>query len=143
MNNEIPSLWLWVSGLFFLLGIIFFAATSVVLFKLLKMSEDLKPRVESLTQRVETLMIKIDRVSDHVDEAMVSVKHSVDGVGGKAQGIMGSVESMAKGASSKFEGITPILAGAMALYRLYMTVKAVRAQNQASEAKALPAKKKR
>ena len=144
MNNEIPVLWLWISGIFFLLGIILFGTTLVVLYKILKMSEDLKPRVESLTMRVETLMGKIDRVTDRVDETMLSVKESVDRVGGKAQGIMGSVESMAKGASTKFETITPIIAGAMAAYRIFMAVKARHDQAKSNTSvKALPEKRKR
>jgi len=142
MNNEIPTLWLWVSGIFFLIGILVFGATIVVLFKIVKMAEELKPKVDSLTVKVEGLIVKLDKVADNVDETMISVKHSVEGVGGQAQGIMGSVETFTKAASSKFEGISPIISGAMAAYKIFLAVKASRAQAKAkSGVKALTRRK--
>ena len=142
MNNEIPTLWLWVSGLFFLVGIVAFSATVVVLLKVLQMAEEMKPKVDSIATKVEALTVKLDSVADRVDETMISVKHSVEGVGGKAQGIVGSVETMVTGVSSKLEGITPIIAGAMAAYKIFLTVKAARNKPKPDpKAKALPRRK--
>ena len=142
MNNEIPSIWLWVSGIFFLFGIIVFAATITVLMKLLKLAEELKPKVDSLTSKVDGLVTKLDKVADHVDETMISVKQSVESVGGKTAGIMGSVETFTSRASGKLEGITPIISGAMAAYKIFLAVKAARAQAKPkTNAKALPRKK--
>ncbi len=143
MNNEIPTLWLWISGLFFLFGILVFGATLVVLFKILKMAEEMKPKIESLTTKVEGLTVKLDKVADRVEETMTSVKESVDGVGSRTQGILGSLETVTKGVTGKLEGITPILAGAMAAYKIFLTIKAARQHSKAAPSKkALPAKKK-
>jgi uncharacterized protein YoxC len=142
MNNEIPMLWLWISGIFFFFGIVAFGATIAVLVKLLKMAEEMKPKVDSLTIKVDRLVTKLDKVADRVDETMISVKQSVDGVGGKATSIVSSVESFTSRASSKFEGIAPIITGVMAAYKVFLAVKAARGQAKAkSSAKALPGKK--
>ena len=142
MNNEIPMLWLWISGIFFFFGIAAFSATIAVLLKLLKLAEEIKPKVDSLTVKVDGLITKLDKVADRVDETMISVKQSVDGVGGKATSIVSSVENFTSRASGKFEGLAPIITGVMAAYKVFVTLKAAREQTKAkSNAKALPRKK--
>ncbi|MDR3690442.1 MAG: hypothetical protein P4L46_13760 [Fimbriimonas sp.] len=131
MNSEIPSIWLIVSGLFFLLGIVVFIASLVVLMKILKLAEELKPKVESLSSKVETLMVKIDRVSDRVEEVAVSAKSSIDDFRGSSNGIMGTVEHLAKSVATKSDMITPILTGGLAAYKVFMTIRAARQKPKA------------
>ncbi len=129
MNSEIPTLWLIVSGVFFFLGIIVFAAILVVLVKLLKLAEDLKPRVDRLSGQVETLIVKVDRVADRVEEVATSAKGSIDDFRGTSSGIMGTIEHLAKSTATKSDMITPILSGGLAAYRIFMSIKASRANN--------------
>jgi len=141
MNNEIPSVWLWVSGIFFLLGIFLFVGAMIALYKMMQLAQEMKPKIETLAIKVEGLTDKLDKVADRVEETMTSVKLSVDGFGGSAQGILGSVETFTKVASSKLEGITPIIAGAMAAYKIFLTFKSRHDHAKAVKAqKALPTK---
>lgn len=143
MNNEIPAIWLIVSGLFFLMGIVVFVAMLVMMAKLMKAAEDLKPRVEALTQRVETLMVKIDQVTDRVEEVAVSAKGTIDDFRGSSSGIMGTVEHLARSTATKSDMISPILAGGLAAYKIFMAVRSARGKSKpASTSKELPAKRK-
>ncbi len=143
MSSGIPVIWLWVSGLFFFVGIAVFAATLALLLKILKMAEELQPKVDSLTTKVEVLLVKLDKVADRVEETMVSVKTTVDGVGGRATGIMGSVETFTRGTSTRLEGFAPIITGVMAAYKLFTVFKAARSHAKPkTKSKALLVKKK-
>ena len=136
MSSGIPVIWLWVSGLFFFVGIAVFAATLALLLKILKMAEELQPKVE-------VLVVKLDKVADRVEETMVSVKTTVDGVGGRATGIMGSVETFTRGTSTRLEGFAPIITGVMAAYKLFTVFKAARSHAKPkTKSKALLVKKK-
>jgi predicted PurR-regulated permease PerM len=144
MNNEIPPIWLIVSGLFFFVGILAFVATLVVLYKLVKLAEELKPKVDSLSTKVEALVAKVDRVSDRVEGIVESVQHNVDGVSGGAKSIIGVVERLTKVAGNKADVISPIVAGGFAVFRLFKTFQAMKHQaheKKPSTAKALPEKK--
>jgi len=144
MNNEIPSLWLWISGIFFLLGIGVLGVSVFVMLKVLKIAEEMKPKIDSVVTKVEALTVKIDALADKADTTLTSVKQSVDGVGGRANGIMGALETITLTVATKIEGLAPIVAGAMAAYRLFTSVKSHRAQPKPETAtKELPAKKKR
>ena len=124
MNSEIPTIWLIVSGVFFFFGILVFAATLVVLLKLLKLAEELKPRVDRLSGQVETLIVKVERVADRVEEVATSAKGSIDDFRGTSSGIMGTIEHLAKSTATKSDMITPILSGGLAAYRIFMAIKA-------------------
>jgi hypothetical protein len=139
MNNDIPSLWLWISGIFFLFGILVLGASLVVLLKILKIAEEMKPKVESLVTKVEALTEKMDTLADKAEETLASVKHSVDGVGGKAQGIMGAIETITMTVATKFDGLAPIISGALAAYKVFLAMKN---RQTKPTVKALPGKKK-
>lgn len=142
MNNEIPTLWLWISGIFFFAGILVFSGTLVLLFKVMKLAEEMKPKVDSLTTKVEGLVVKLDAVADRVDETMISVKTTIDGVGGKANSIVGSVDTFTKVTSGRLEGLAPIISGAMAAYKFFITFKAAREKAKSTPVKKALAKKK-
>ena len=85
--TEIPTWWLIVSALFFLLGTVAMVASVVLLLKLYQVVSEIQPQIKATAERVE-------QVSKKVDELAESVKETVDDVGGRARGIVGTVEGM-------------------------------------------------
>ena len=74
--TEIPSWWLAVSGVFFVVNIFLFAAIFVAVLKLVKITQELAPKVNALVDRVE-------KVAERVEEVAESAKGTVDAVGGR------------------------------------------------------------
>lgn len=143
MNSGIPDVWLWISGIFFLLGILALCVSLFVMLKVLKIAEEMKPKLDSVVTKVEELTLKLDSVADKADETLASVKQSVEGVGGKAQGILGAVEAITLAVATKFDGIAPLINGALAAYKIFNAVKARKTDKTKPAPKPLPMRKKR
>jgi len=108
---ELPSSWLWVSGLFFFFGCLLFVALIIGAVYALILMRSLAGRVTVLTQRVET-------VSKRVEELVVSAKE----VTGQAKGIAGTLGGIAVSSAQKLELITTILFAVGALAKLRKTL---------------------
>ncbi len=143
MNNEIPAIWLIVSGIFFLLGILVFIGVLFALFKFMKMAEELKPKVDHLTTQVETLLTKVDRVADKVEGITTTAKGSIDEFRGSSSGIMGTLEHLARSTAVKSDMISPILAGGLAAYKIFNTIRLARSQSKGTETEIIVKKSKR
>lgn len=113
--NDIPSWWLILSGIFFVLNIIWFAILSIVMLKLVSVVSGLQPEIRSLSERVKTLV-------DKVEDLAVTVKETVADVGSKTKGVVGSVELVAQTASRQFERFSPLVIGALSLLRVMRAV---------------------
>jgi len=115
MNGVEPGLvntWLIVSLIFFLFAIGVLITLLVVMLKLIKMVQELKPKIDSLTSRV-------DSIGKNLEELTAHVKVTAESVGGRARNVATSVDSIASLASSTFERFAPYVTGAMAAMRLF------------------------
>ena len=124
--NELPSWWLFLTGLAAVVIAIFFIVMCALLYQIAKFAKevrapvenlvekvnDLVPEVKSLVQKVEALTVKVEGIAE-------STRGTVDLVGDKAKGVAGAVESIATIAATRFRAYAPILGAAMAGMRLY------------------------
>lgn len=134
MNNEIPSWWLIVSGIFFVLNALLFLALSYVAFMVVKFLKDVQPKVNEISGKVTGLVAKIEQVAVRVEEVAESVKNTIDGVGSRATGVVGSVELVAQSASRQFERFSPFIVGATTAMRLVKALNEMRAGRSAASA---------
>lgn len=63
--TDIPIWWVAISGLFFIVNTIFFIGLTVALYKIVKIMQELQPKVEDLTVKVNGLVgtLKMSRLS--------------------------------------------------------------------------------
>jgi hypothetical protein len=109
--NEIPTWWLVLSGLFFFVNVVLFAALAIAMFKIAGVMKDLTPKVNSLTQKVEVLTEKVGALAD-------TTRATVDHVGGKAGNVAGSAANIAEVAATQWERFAPILMGGVTAFKL-------------------------
>jgi hypothetical protein len=109
--TEVPTIWLWVSGLFFFFGLLLFMALGVFVVFLIKWMKEMKPKIESISNRVDAIGKNVEELTEHVKATTASV-------GGRAQSVAASVDSIASLASSTFERFSPYVAGAMTAMKL-------------------------
>jgi hypothetical protein len=100
---EIPSIWLWLSGIFFLVNIIFFGVLIFALMKILQLSKELKPKVDRISDR-------LDSISEKVDSIATDLKQTVRNVGEKTTNVASSAEIISTLGAANFGKYAPILA---------------------------------
>ncbi|MFQ3586577.1 MAG: hypothetical protein SNJ74_02005 [Fimbriimonadaceae bacterium] len=129
--TEIPTIWLWVSGLFFLFGTIAYGVAIVVAVRALKAVQELQPTVKRLTDRVESIGQKVDTLAD-------SARTTVDDVGGRARLVAKNLEGVVSLSARRFESISQVVMMAGALLKLYQQVSAAkRSQSKPAASKTL------
>lgn len=100
--NEIPGWWLVFSLIFFGITALAFLGLMIAALMLVKVANDLKPKVEGLVAKVEGVATKVDGLT-------VTVQNTVRNVGEKASGVAGSASAMASTTSKVFERYAPVL----------------------------------
>lgn len=108
---QIPTWWLVISAVFFIVNIVLFIGLMVAGFFLLKFLRELGPRLDGLSKRVDDLHGRVIELTE-------SLRKNIEGVGGKARGIVGSVERVAQSTSRQFERFSPFFIGALTAMRL-------------------------
>jgi hypothetical protein len=132
--NEIPSWWLAVSAIFFIVNILLFCGWLFAIFKLVQFMKEVTPKINEISGKVGALVVKVEQVAERVEEVATSVKETVDGVGGRAKGVVGSVELVAQSASRQFERFSPFIVGAMTAMRLIKSLNEMRHGRSAASA---------
>lgn len=117
--NEIPAWWMYVSGAFFVVNLIFFCVLIYLAFFMIGWMKEMKPKIDSLSTRVDSIGKNVEELTQHV-------KTTAEAVGGKAQHVASSVESIAQLASMTFERFTPYVAGGLAAMKLLSGFMAMR-----------------
>ena len=117
--TQIPTIWLWVSGLFFFFGTIAYIAIVVVAVRALKAVQDLQPTVKKLADQVEAIGQKVDRLAD-------SARTTVDDVGERARSVAKNLETVLSLSVRRFESISQLVMTAGALLKLYQQVSAAK-----------------
>lgn len=129
--TEIPTIWLWVSGLFFLFGTIAYLVIVAVAVKALKAVQDLQPTVKRLADRVESIGQKVDGLAE-------SARTTVDDVGGRARLVAQNLESVVSLSVRRLGSLSQLLMTAGALLKLYQQVSAAKkSRSKPASSKAL------
>jgi hypothetical protein len=64
---QIPTWWLAVSGVFFIINAIFFCVLIFVLIKLIEVANEMKPKIERIADRVDSISAKVDSIASDVE----------------------------------------------------------------------------
>ncbi|RYG79356.1 hypothetical protein EON77_09265, partial [bacterium] len=116
MPAEIPLWWLLLSGLFFVVNIVFFAVLSFVAWKLLGLSHKVEPKIESL-------LATVNGIGHKVDDLTAIVKDVAARVGQQAEGVSASANQISHVAAQQVEKFGPIIAAATAAYKVIGTAR--------------------
>lgn len=116
--QEVPTWWLAISAIFFIINTLFFVALIVVVIKLMPVLQQMTQKIGDLTTKVEKVAEKVEEVATHLGEVAGHLGETVGNVGQKATGILGSIELITQSASRQFERFSPLLVGAMTTMRL-------------------------
>lgn len=131
--NQIPTWWLAISAIFFLINIVFFATLIFFVIKIM-------PAIEQLSKKVGDLTEKVEKVADRVEEVAAQLGDTVGSVGKKTTSILTTIESIAQVAGRQFERISPFVAAALTgvkLFRAYSEVRAIKDREEQPVPKAL------
>lgn len=120
---NVPAVWFWVSGLFFFAGIFAFAASVVLLMKLAKAVDELKPKVDQLTERVNS-------IAEKVESTAASAKSTVESVGSGTRQMVGSLQGVVTGSAERLGKLSTYIVTAMTLIKLYREFSEIRAARQ-------------
>ena len=123
---EMPAWWIWVSGIFFLLGI---AVMVGLLFAILKAITALK----SVQSSVEKSIDRAEKVVDRLESVAKSAQGTVESIGGRAKSAASSIESVVSAGAKKMETIAPIFVMALAGLKLYQQFAEMRAEKRQAE----------
>jgi hypothetical protein len=125
--TEIPTWWLVVSAIFFVVNILFFVALGVAVFKMVQVVQGITPKVAAISARV-------DQIGHKVEELTTSVKETADTLGGRAKSVAGSVDLIAHSASRQFEKYSPVIVGVLTTLKLLKAVQEYRRGHDVAEA---------
>lgn len=103
--------WLILSGVFFFMNIVLFAALAYVGIKLIGILQAITPKVVAIEGQVHDLIKK-------VQDLTANLQKTVGELGGKAKGVVGSAEGVAQSASRQFERYSPFVIGSLTAIRL-------------------------
>lgn len=123
----LPTWWLVLSAVFFVMNILLFGALIFACLKLVQVVQGVQPQVKDLSDKVHALIDKVDALA-------ASVRENVESVGARTKGIVGSVELIAQSASRQFERFSPFIVGATTAMRLIKALNEMRHGRSAAEA---------
>jgi methyl-accepting chemotaxis protein len=131
--TEIPSWWLGVSGVFFVLGTVAMIACVIGLIKVLQMLNEISPQVKATAQRVEEVATRVEEVAE-------TVKTTVTEMSGRARNIAGAAEGIVNRTANVVANQSPWIVGVMTAIRLFKAVQEMRGQrsHNGASTKALP-----
>ena len=114
--TPLPTIWLVLSGLFFLVNIVFFGVLTFVALKLLQLSKTVEPKIASLLGTVNDIGKKVDDLTDIAKDVAAKV-------GQQAQGVTASANQISHVAAEQVERFGPIIAAATAAYKVIGTAR--------------------
>lgn len=111
MSSSVPVWWLVLSGLFFLVNIVFFTVLSFVAWKILGLAKAVEPKIASL-------LGKINEIGQKVDDLTAIAKDVAAKIGQQAEGVAGSANQISHVAAQQVERFGPALAAAATIYKV-------------------------
>jgi phage-related protein len=125
--TEMPTVWLWVSGIFFVLQSIFVIALTIAVFKLIQAIQQITPKVQAISDKVHD-------IGDKVEDLTANVKTTLEVVGGRAKSVAGSADLIAHTASRTFEKFSPVVIGILSALRILKALQEFRGGKSPAEA---------
>ena len=128
--NDMPTVWLWVSGLFFVLGIVVFIAILVAMISLRKA---LGEAIPAITRSID----RLERVTERLETTVVSAQKSVDHVGLKTRSIVDGIEAIAVVSAQRIQTFATILTATSTVFKLLNMFKSTKAEKVKVDNKAI------
>lgn len=113
---EIPSVWLWISGIFFLVNIIFFCVLIFALIKLMQVAQEMKPKIERISDRVDSISAKVDVIAGEV-------QGRVSDLSSTSTKLLSSAEMFTTASSQLVGRFAPYIAGFGLVLKAYQMAK--------------------
>lgn len=113
---EIPSVWLWVSGIFFFVNIIFFCILIFALIKMMQVAQELKPKIDRISDRVDSISEKVDVIAGEVQGKV----HALSDTSSK---LLNTAESFTSASSMLVGRFAPYIAGFGLVLKAYQMAK--------------------
>lgn len=133
--KDIPVLWFWLSGAFFVTNILMFVALGVALLRISKVVEELKPKVDETLEKVQATSLRVEEVANQL-------KTTVDELSSRAKSVAGNADIVAQTATQQFAKFSPFVGIAFTVFRFISAYRQHRKQTQAGTGKGarVPAK---
>jgi uncharacterized protein YoxC len=125
--KEIPAIWFWLSGAFFVANMVMFVAMGIAMFRISKVVQELKPKVDETLEKVQVTSAK-------VEELATQAKATLDELNSKAKSVSNTAEIVVQTASQQMGKFSPVIAVAVTAFRIFA------AYRQSREAKKQPKK---
>jgi len=116
--SEIPSWWLVVSALFFLVNIAALVGQMALGYRALQTLQEMKPKVEELSVKANKTMDDVQRLTARMDSLATSLKGTADIVGVRARKVSDSVENLSGEATTQFSRLAPMIGTAMTILKV-------------------------
>ena len=119
--NDMPSLWVWISGIFFLVGIFMFVA---ILAALLSLRKAIGEAVPAITRSIE----RLEKVTERLESTVASAQETVDHVGLRARNVSDGIEAIALISAQRIQAFATILTATSTVFKLFQMVKSTKAE---------------
>ena len=119
--NDMPTLWLWVSGLFFVLGMAVFVAILIAMMSLRKAVSEAIP---AITRSIENL----EKATEKLESTVASAQKSVDHVGLKTRSVVDGIEAIAVFSAQRIQAFATILTATSTAFKLLQMFKSTKAE---------------
>ncbi|MFN7171991.1 MAG: hypothetical protein ACK4P3_04300 [Fimbriimonadaceae bacterium] len=77
MNYAMPDGWIWISGIFFVLGTLAYLVIIAMILMLVKQLKSLEVRLTAMSERIDRVGQKLEQVADTAQESTASIGTSV------------------------------------------------------------------
>ena len=101
--TEIPSAWLWVTGIFAGMSIIVMLFQAVLIAALVNLIKDLQPKLTTISGKVHGIADKVEGIADRVEGIADSAKGIADTAKGTVESIGGKARNGATPSAHKIE----------------------------------------
>ena len=101
--TEIPTAWLWVTGIFAGMSIIVMIFQAVLIAALVNLIKDLQPKLATISGKVHGIADKVEGIADQVEGIADSAKGIADTAKGTVESIGGKARSVATTSAHKIE----------------------------------------
>ncbi len=101
--TEIPSAWLWVTGIFAGMSIIVLIFQAVLIAALVNLIRDLQPKIATISGKVHSIADKVEGIAERVEGIADTAKGTVESIGGKARSVASDFQGVASTSAHKIE----------------------------------------
>lgn len=123
--NELPTWWLMLSALAFIVNAAAFLALAFGVLRLATVVKELQPRLNAIAERVDALTVKVDAIAGDVKEFTEKAKGTMASVGGGTSAIVRALAS----STQRLERASPFLVLAVSAFKLFQGFRASKSRH--------------